>query len=115
MPEDQPEPIFRVGICMAGAVSAGAYTAGVMDYLLEALQAYEEKRGTPGYPSHKVELPVIGGASAGGMTAMITAAAFQQGITPLKEPLKSPKDLCETNILYHSWVDLTDNAGKRRY
>jgi hypothetical protein len=28
---------FYVGLCMAGAVSAGAYTAGVMDYLLEAL------------------------------------------------------------------------------
>lgn len=110
MAEDQTkENVFRVGICMAGAVSAGAYTAGVMDYLLEALQAYEAKRGQPGFPSHKVEIPVIGGASAGGMTAIITAAGFQQGITPLKEPLKSPMDTCDTNILYHSWVDLTDN------
>jgi hypothetical protein len=110
MAEDQAkENVFRVGICMAGAVSAGAYTAGVMDYLLEALQAYEAKRGQPGFPSYKVEIPVIGGASAGGMTAIITAAGFQQGITPLKEPLKNPMDTCDTNILYHSWVDLTDN------
>jgi|GEM_PF-293749 len=101
-------PVFRVGICMAGAVSAGAYTAGVMDYLLEALQAYEKKRGTAGYPSHKIEIPIIGGASAGGMTSIITAAAFQQGITPVKEPLDDILKEREENILYHSWVDLTD-------
>jgi len=28
---------FRIGINMAGAVSAGAYTAGVLDFLTEAL------------------------------------------------------------------------------
>ena len=36
---------FRIGICMAGAVSAGAFTAGVMDYLMEALGDWEEKKG----------------------------------------------------------------------
>ncbi len=33
----QNEP-FQLGICMAGAVSAGAYTAGVLDCLMEALE-----------------------------------------------------------------------------
>jgi hypothetical protein len=101
-------PIFKIGICMAGAVSAGAYTAGVMDYLLEALEAYEQQRGQPGVPSHKIEIPVIGGASAGGMTALITAAALQQGITPVKAPNANIQDERKENILYHSWVDLTD-------
>jgi hypothetical protein len=36
---------FELGICMAGAVSAGAYTAGVMDFLIEALDTWEQKRG----------------------------------------------------------------------
>jgi len=98
---------FQVGICMAGAVSAGAYTAGVMDYLLEALSAYEENRGKDGFPSHKVEIPVMGGASAGGMTAIITAAALQQGITPITAPLGDPLQERPENMLYHSWVDLT--------
>lgn len=98
---------FQVGICMAGAVSAGAYTAGVMDYLLEALTAYEENRGKDGFPSHKVEIPVMGGASAGGMTAIITAAALQQGITPITAPLSDPLQERPENMLYHSWVDLT--------
>jgi len=98
---------FHLGICMAGAVSAGAYTAGVMDYLLEALEAYEKVRGQPGIPKHKVEVPVMGGASAGGMTALITAAALQQKMYAIDKPgtdlLKEHKD----HILYHSWVDLT--------
>ena len=33
---------FHLGLCLAGAVSAGAYTAGVVDYLFEALDG---KRG----------------------------------------------------------------------
>lgn len=101
------EPTFYLGICMAGAVSAGAYTAGVMDYLLEALTAYEKVRGQDGIPKHKVEIPAMGGASAGGMTAIITAAALQQGIVPIDKPNKDLLEDRPENILYHSWVDLT--------
>ena len=50
---------FRIGLCMAGAVSAGAYTAGVMDYLLEALEEWEKRKGQPGVPTHKVAIPVM--------------------------------------------------------
>jgi predicted acylesterase/phospholipase RssA len=99
-------PTFQVGICMAGAVSAGAYTAGVMDYLLEALTAYEKVRGLPGMPKHKIEIPVMGGASAGGMTAILAAAGLQQGITPINEPTQDLLAEHPENILYHSWVDL---------
>ena len=31
---------FELGLVMAGAASAGAYTAGVIDFLFEALQAW---------------------------------------------------------------------------
>ena len=35
---------FRIALNMAGAVSAGAYTAGVLDFLIDALDAwYAEK------------------------------------------------------------------------
>lgn len=37
--------IFEVGLVLSGTVSAGPYTAGVIDYLIEALDAwYEAKR-----------------------------------------------------------------------
>lgn len=99
---------FYVGLCMAGAVSAGSYTAGVVDYLLEALEEWEKRRGEEGVPSHRVEIPVLGGASAGGMTSIITAAALKQGIVHFDQP--DPDNVLADhpeNILYHSWVDLT--------
>lgn len=98
---------FYVGLCMAGAVSAGAYTAGVMDYLIEALQQWEERRGQPGIPSHRVEIPIMGGASAGGMTSILTAVAINQEIAPVQKDLDALMKGQPQNPLYHSWVDLT--------
>ena len=96
---------------MAGAVSAGAYTAGVMDYLIEALNAWEQKKkeDPANTPSHKIIIPALGGASAGGMTAMITAAALNTDITPVRPPLNNIMQEHPENKLYHSWVDLTGN------
>lgn len=98
---------FKVGICMAGAVSAGAYTAGVMDYLIEALQEWENQRGNPGVPGHKVEIPVIGGASAGGMTGIIVASALNGKITPIDKPTDNLMEEHPENKFYNAWVDLT--------
>ena len=66
---------FELGLVMAGAISAGAYSAGVLDFLFEALDAYEEAKGQSGWngPTHDVRVPVMAGASAGGMTASICA------------------------------------------
>lgn len=104
-----PDNTFYLGLCMAGAVSAGAYTAGVMDYLIEALQEWQARKNKnePGTPSHNVVIPVIGGASAGGMTAIITAAALANGIKPVY-PGADVMAAHPENKLYHSWVDLTD-------
>ena len=67
--------VFEIGLTMAGAVSAGAYTAGVMDFLFDALDEYEAVRNTPDWdgPRHAVRVPIMTGASAGGMTAAMSA------------------------------------------
>ncbi|GAA4743227.1 patatin-like phospholipase family protein [Flavisolibacter ginsenosidimutans] len=109
MPQPETNKKFYVGVCMAGAVSAGAYTAGVMDYLMEALEEWRKQKesGNPNTPSHEVEIPVIGGASAGGMTGIITAAALNHSITPVKPPqTANAKEEHPENKFYHSWVDL---------
>lgn len=85
------ENTFHIGLCMAGAVSAGAYTAGVVDYLLTALDRWEQCRGQSGVPTHRVQLSIIGGASAGGMTGFLTAAAINQRAN---------------NLFYKSWVTM---------
>ena len=74
----EKKKVFKIGIAMAGAVSAGAYTAGVMDYLLETLSKWENAKEKnrqvgkdhpeydPSVPDHDVIIEVVGGASAGG-------------------------------------------------
>jgi len=103
------EPVFHIGLCMAGAVSAGAYTAGVMDYLQEALQEWQARKdkGMPETPSHRVSIPVIGGASAGGMTGIITGSAINNSRERIEMPDKGSLFAEHPgNKLYHSWVDL---------
>lgn len=97
-----------LGICMAGAVSAGAYTAGVMDYLIEALDTWEDrkKKNEANVPSHKVVIPIIGGASAGGMTGIITASAINNPIEPVRKLGANILEEQPQNKLYHTWVDL---------
>jgi len=95
---------FELGLVMAGAISAGAYTAGVMDFLFEALDAYYEEKRKPGWdgPTHDVRIPIMSGASAGGMTSAICALhAFHDlaHVWPGK-PVPPP----ERNRLYSSWV-----------
>ncbi len=99
---------FEIGLCMAGAVSAGAYTAGVMDYLMEALAEWEKRKSEPGIPQHEVCIPVMGGASAGGMTALLTATIINNPIVPVDLPkLGHLMDEHPENKLYNGWVDLT--------
>jgi predicted acylesterase/phospholipase RssA len=105
--ENRDPKVFYVGLCMAGAVSAGAYTAGVMDYLLEALAEWEKRRGEPGVPSHHVQIPVMGGASAGGMTSIIGATSLNNPLPPIDKPTGDLLAEHPENKLYHSWVDLT--------
>lgn len=100
-----------IGLCMAGAVSAGAYTAGVMDFLIEALDEWQRRKeaGEEDTPTHDVMIPVMGGASAGGMTTVITASAINNPIQPVENldgDVLAPQ---EGNKFYHSWVDLVDN------
>ena len=97
---------FYVGLCMAGAVSAGAYTAGVMDFLIETLNNWEKHRKKNGVPTHRVVIPVIGGASAGGMTGILTAAAMGKRFQPVS---KKPASRQPDNPFYHTWVDMTDD------
>lgn len=96
--------VFELGIVMAGAVSAGAYSAGVMDFVMEALDAYEDAKKQGGWdgPVHDVRIPVMAGASAGGMTSAISALHVFHGLAHVwpGEPVPAKAD----NRLYSSWV-----------
>jgi Patatin-like phospholipase len=86
--EGQSNHVFRIGLTMAGAISAGAYTAGVLDVLIEALNAWyakkaAEKDAAPEsrtVPSHDVNIDVIAGASAGGVCGALLPAAMLEAL-----------------------------------
>jgi hypothetical protein len=101
---------FEIGLVMAGALSAGAYTAGVVDFLIQALdQWHEGKRGDdPRCPRHGVSLKVMAGASAGGMSAAIAAAQLGETHTPADDPRQSGPS---NNKLFDSWVRRIDITG----
>jgi hypothetical protein len=95
---------FELGVVMAGAISAGAYTAGVMDFLFEALDAYEEAKRKPAWngPTHNVRIPVMAGASAGGMTSAISALHAFHDLDHVWPGKLAPPPA--RNRLYSSWV-----------
>lgn len=41
------KPTFEIGFVLAGAISAGCYSAGVMDFIIEALDDYCAERVCP--------------------------------------------------------------------
>src|SRR5271154_2856638 len=96
---------FELGLVMAGAISAGAYTAGVLDFLFEALDAYEDAKLNPGWdgPTPAVRVPVMTGASAGGMTSAISALQAFRDFDHVR-PSPAPPPPPERNRLYSSWV-----------
>jgi hypothetical protein len=108
---------FHIALNMAGAVSAGAYTAGVLDFLVEALDAWydakEQQRQQFGsdiglwtIPAHDVVLEVMSGASAGGMCSAIGSIALLEEFDHIHATGPGPE--VARNRLYASWVDTID-------
>ena len=48
-PDTDATPPFEFGLSLAGGVSCGAFTAGAVDFIVEALDAWEaaRERGMP--------------------------------------------------------------------
>src|SRR6202044_3232760 len=95
---------FKIGVNMAGAISAGAYTAGVLDFLTEALDEwYQAKSRGEAVPSHDVSIEVLSGASAGGMCAAISAVMLQEDFEHIHDTKE--RDTPTNNRFYESWVN----------
>lgn len=106
---------FELGLVMAGAISAGAYTAGVVDFLLQALEEWEKEKENQrtahgenyqnwSIPPHNALISVLSSASAGGIVAAILATALRAPLAPVE----TPQDGDTGNILYDSWVEKID-------
>lgn len=98
-----------IGLVMAGAVSAGAYTAGVLDFFVQALDEWQLARDQqdPSAPPHQINLKVITGASAGGMSAAILAGVLAgRPYQPIGNV--DPGTQVSDNVLFQSWVNDID-------
>ncbi len=93
-----------IGLVLGGTVSAGAYTAGVVDFLLEALTAFEAKRtsGDADAPTHRPILKAASGSSGGGICAALLAVAATKRITHMKSPTQAIGSF--ENPLYNLWT-----------
>jgi hypothetical protein len=101
---------FHLGLCMAGSISAGAYTAGVIDYLQEALGNWEQakKNNDTSLPNHKVIIDLLGGSSGGGITAALAFFGLRSNIQHAR--LEADQETYainpEKNIYWKTWVEL---------
>jgi predicted acylesterase/phospholipase RssA len=114
------KPAFHIGLAMAGAVSAGAYSAGVLDFLIEALSEWQaaKDRGET-VPQHDVFISTMSGSSAGGITAALGLAALAGGIRPVETPAANRRQAAPVRRvlpeLYDVWVKHTKLfAGRDR-
>src|SRR4030095_522948 len=109
--------VYEIGLAMAGAISAGAYSAGVGDFLFQALHERElakHDNRRDSVPNHSVCVRAAAGASAGSITAALAAVAVAGGLRPEKvagaaadeQPYK-----CVLPALYKDWVTLPDMAS----
>ncbi|MGA2262620.1 MAG: patatin-like phospholipase family protein [Acidobacteriota bacterium] len=89
---------YKLAITVAGAVSLGAYEAGVLYEIIDAISQHNQDPATP--PADQVVIDVLTGASAGGMSAALLA----QKLLFEKDSLAGPY----TNMLYRAWVQDLD-------
>ena len=100
-----------VGLCLAGAVSGGSYSAGVVDYIIEALDNWQQAKGDTNkkdeYPDHQVVIAGLTGASAGSIVNALLpldlAILDQEAANSSNRGDK--KDEHRLKLLYEAWVE----------
>lgn len=114
-PKEVPLPkdgIFELGLVMGGTVSAGAYTAGVIDFLIEALDTWEaQRKANPddtSIPSWAVQIKAVAGTSGGGVIGAILARALSFKFPPVRKSETSDPNIYMQNPLYRIWVEELD-------
>lgn len=101
--DDPPARTFELGMVLGGTVSAGAYTAGALDFLLEALEAWH---GDPDAP-HRVVIKTAAGTSGGAVCAAILGLLSSRVVPHVPHDATPPGQTPVTtgNPLWDLWVN----------
>jgi hypothetical protein len=91
----------RLAVTIAGAVSLGSYESGVICEVLDAITQHNANPATT--EDERIEIDVLTGASAGGMTAIIMAQKLLFNGAEFIGPYDNP--------LYNCWVKRIGLAG----
>jgi hypothetical protein len=104
-PSAVPEGTFEIALVLGGTVSAGAYTAGALDFLIEALDCFEAARDQGDAPDHRVVVKVIVGTSGGGVNAAIASRALAYRFPPATAANLPALGAAHINPFYDVWVN----------
>jgi Patatin-like phospholipase len=100
-----PPRTFELALVLGGTVSAGAYTAGALDFLIEALDSWTQLRdaNNSAAPRHNVVLRVVTGTSGGGVCAAIMGRALAFEFDPVARGTAVGSGLTG-NPFYDIWI-----------
>ena len=107
-PEVLPAPAdrtFEIGLVLGGTVSAGAYTAGALDFLIEALETWHADPQL----LHRVVIKTAAGSSGGAVCAAILGLLSSHKVPHVKGDSTQPGDeanpVVTDNPLWDLWVN----------
>jgi hypothetical protein len=93
----------KLAITIAGAVSLGCYEAGVAFEILDAVAQHNQWADANDQADERIEIDVLTGASAGGMTSAMIAQRLLYDGPAMSQPYSNP--------LFNAWVSSVDIAG----
>lgn len=108
-PTGKAKAPYKLGFCLSGAATGGAYSAGVMDFLLEALTAWDAEKQKPNrdpsIPMWDVAVTELIGTSAGGINSTLTVNALNTDHEPLPRGYKLSDGKPKNNSLFNVWAN----------
>jgi hypothetical protein len=90
----------KLAMTISGAVSLGSYESGVVFEVLDALAQHNQWADANHLPDERIEIDVLTGASAGGMTVAMVAQRLLYDGPAMSQAYDNP--------LYNAWVASVD-------
>jgi hypothetical protein len=109
------EGVFRLALALNGTGAAGAWTAGALDFLVEALDLWDDRKredrkrgdGRASVPDHELRVGIVGGTSGGGLCASLLARAAPWDFPHAGDALEAANT---ANPFWQAWVETLDIA-----